>query len=104
MLNNQLNKMKERIISKFLEADEEMTEDFELNKYVYNEVKKYESKEDNQFKKLCYIMNNFNIPVKLEDEADNYNVIELSDSDDNDDGNDKMKDIILKKQNNNNIP
>jgi hypothetical protein len=83
MLTNQINRMKERIIRKFIEVDQQLIcDDEELSKIICPELTKFDHREKAKDQKLSYIMDNFSMPVKFEDNGDSLGVIDLISDDD----------------------
>jgi hypothetical protein len=77
MLTNQINRMKERIIRKFIEVDQQLIcDDEELSKIICPELTKFDHREKAKDQKLSYIMDNFSMPVKFEDNGDSLGVID----------------------------
>ena len=82
MLNNQLSRMKERIINRFLDLDITIFEnDYELSKILYPEINKFNLEKKIEQNRHNYQINQNEYNIKYEDLKDHIEIIDISDCD-----------------------
>lgn len=74
--------MKERIISRFIEIDEDVLEDHELANLIKFDMSKFEHTKETQNNQLDYIINNFEMPIKMEEPMEDFVINLISDDED----------------------